>query len=70
MKLTHDSPMPYGKHRGKMMCEIPGGLLMAHWSSGAIRPEVAEYILENQDEIKAEAKRELQERKRLKMQQP
>lgn len=39
--LTEDSLMPFGKHRGKPMREVPRVYLWRLWSNGIVKPHSA-----------------------------
>ena len=57
MKLEDTDPMPFGKHKGQPMSEVPASYLHYLWSSGMDKEtgNVAEYIRENLDALKMEA---------------
>ena len=56
MKLTDDSLMTFGKHRGEKMSEVPASYLHYLWSNGMEneKGDVADYIRENLDALKME----------------
>ena len=56
-KLTDQSLMPFGKHRGKMMCTVPCDYLVWLYNQDWITswPDVKDYIEENWDVIEFEA---------------
>ncbi|WP_430811292.1 MULTISPECIES: putative quorum-sensing-regulated virulence factor [unclassified Carboxylicivirga] len=61
MTLTDNDPMPYGKHQGKPMIDVPASYLMWLWennkvkkTSGGTRNAVYWYIHENLDVIEKE----------------
>jgi hypothetical protein len=58
-KLEDTSPMPFGKHRGVPMQDIPVGYLHWLWSNGKkddARCNVADYIRRNLNALKLENK--------------
>jgi hypothetical protein len=61
MILTDESPMPFGKHEGTPMANVPANYLMWMFNSwGTMKPWGAEanavrnYIIENLDALKLE----------------
>ena len=64
MKLTDESPMPFGKHKGEKMANVPASYLLwlyDEWTApnprfGFSSKEVKEYIEDNLDVLKQEAK--------------
>lgn len=54
MKMTDNSLMPYGKHKGQKMANVPPDYLIWLFENNKCTPEVAKYIAENLDVIKAE----------------
>jgi len=55
--LTDESPMPFGKHKGKPMSEVPADYLHWYWTNGGQHKEndlVAMYIRENLDALEQE----------------
>ena len=55
-KLTDSSPMPYGKHRGLKMEDVPADYLLWLYKNDKTNEEVREYIEENLDVLNKEAK--------------
>ena len=53
-KLKDNSLMPYGKHKGQKMANIPPDYLLWLFENNKCTPEVAKYVAENQDVLKAE----------------
>lgn len=54
MKLTDDSKMPFGKHAGTRMQDVPASYLLWLWNEG-IRPgDVREYIERNLSALEKE----------------
>lgn len=64
MALTDESPMPFGKHKGEKMANVPASYLLwiyDEWTLpnprfGFVHKEVKEYIEENLDVLKKEVK--------------
>jgi uncharacterized protein (DUF3820 family) len=54
MKMTDNSLMPYGKHKGQKMANVPPDYLIWLFENNKCTPEVAKYIAENLDVLKAE----------------
>jgi len=46
--------MPYGKHKGQKMANVPPDYLIWLFENNKCTPEVAKYIAENLDVLKAE----------------
>ena len=58
-KLTDDSPMPWGKHKGVKMANVPAKyLLWLHNDGGLQNGNVKNYILEYLDVLLAEFMKE------------
>ena len=60
-KLTDTDLMPFGKHQGKVMANVPASYLV--WAHGAITrnkktADVLDYIKDNLDAIYMELKKE------------
>lgn len=56
MALKDSSPMPFGKYAGKAMIDVPAVYLIWLFDQGVNNPDVKEYILDNLDALKKEAK--------------
>ncbi len=54
--LTDESPMPFGKHKGKPMEEVPARYLLWLYDENKCTPEVRWYIHENLDVLNSELK--------------
>lgn len=52
--MTDNSLMPYGKYKGQKMANIPPDYLIWLFENNKCTPEVAKYITENLDVLKAE----------------
>jgi hypothetical protein len=54
--LQDNSPMPFGKHKGEPMRDVPASYLFYLWSNGMDKEDkpVANYIRENLDAFKME----------------
>lgn len=44
MKLIDTDPMPFGKHQGKKMEDVPASYLLWLWNDGVNHPGVKAYI--------------------------
>lgn len=56
MKLTDNSPMPFGKHKGTQMANVPASYLIWLYDNDKCSVEVREYIEDNLDVLKQEVK--------------
>ena len=56
MKLTDESPMPFGKYKGDKMANVPASYLMWLYDNNKCNAEVREYIKENLDVLRKEIK--------------
>lgn len=54
--LTDDSEMPFGKHKGEPMQDVPVEYLHWFWHNGEKNSSVGEYIKTNLDTLKMENK--------------
>lgn len=55
MTLTDESLMPFGKHKGKTMAEVPASYFFYLWTNGMehdMQSDVANYIRDNLDALK------------------
>lgn len=52
--LTDASPMPFGKHQGKKMEDVPASYLLWLWNENVTQPAVRAYIQDNLDVLKFE----------------
>lgn len=52
--MTDNSLMPFGKYKGQKMANVPSDYLLWIFENNKCTPEVAKYIAENLDVIKAE----------------
>lgn len=59
-KLDDASPMPYGKHKGRPMEDIPADYLLWLVDNSRASPKVEEYVKENLDVLQ----KEIREQKR------
>lgn len=56
-QLNDDSPMPFGKHKGNAMQDVPADYLHYLWTSGKRHDKlcpVADYIRRNLDVLETE----------------
>jgi uncharacterized protein (DUF3820 family) len=56
--MTDSSIMPYGKHKGSQMADVPSGYLLFLYENNMCNGEVRFYIEENLDVIKAQIRRD------------
>ena len=54
MALTDQSPMPYGKHKGTAMANVPSQYLLWLYENQKCTPEVREYVTDNLDALRME----------------
>lgn len=52
--LTDKSPMPYGKHKGVEMANVPASYLIWLYENDKCTDDVREYIEDNMDVLKIE----------------
>ena len=52
--MTDNSLMPFGKHKGQKMANVPPDYLIWIYENNKCTPDVAKYIADNLDVIKAE----------------
>lgn len=52
--MTDNSLMPFGKHKGQKMANVPPDYLICIYENNKCTAEVAKYIADNLDVIKAE----------------
>lgn len=57
MALTDESLMPWGKHRGTKMANVPASYLLWCYTNGKCSYEVSKYVQENYDVLNEEVKR-------------
>jgi uncharacterized protein (DUF3820 family) len=53
--LSDNTPMPFGKYRGKPMIEVPAHYLLWLFNQGCDDERVKNYIAENLDALNKEA---------------
>ena len=54
MKLTDKSPMPWGKHKGVPMANVPAKYLLWLLSEGKCDWSVKQYIIDNKEVLEKE----------------
>ncbi|MBS1988736.1 DUF3820 family protein [Candidatus Dependentiae bacterium] len=54
-QITDNTPMPFGRHIGKPMIEVPAKYLLWLLNEGCTHQGVREYIVYNLDILKKEA---------------
>lgn len=52
--ITDNSLMPFGKHQGQKMANVPPEYLIWIFENNKCTPDVAKYIAENMEVIKSE----------------
>ena len=52
--ITDNSSMPFGKYQGQKMANVPPEYLLWIFENNKCTPNVAKYIVENMDVLKAE----------------
>lgn len=57
MTLTDKSPMPFGKHKGVEMANVPADYLLWLYENNKCTDEVKEYIEDNMDVLKMEIRK-------------
>lgn len=58
MKFTDDSIMPFGKHKGAQLADVPDKYLLWLYEKGMGNPDLRAYISDNLDAIKANIQRQ------------
>lgn len=53
--LTDNSLMPFGKHKGKALVNIPAKYFLWLYGEGCTHPGVKKYIVDNLTELEKEA---------------
>ena len=61
-RLTDDDPMPFGKHKGERMEDVPADYLLFIFEKGSCTAAVSEYCRNCYDVLKKQAK-EIERRK-------
>ena len=56
MKLNDNSPMPWGKYKGKKMIDVPASYLMWLYDNDKANLDVKNYIIDNMDVLKWQIK--------------
>lgn len=54
--LTDESPMPWGKHKGEAMINVPASYLLWCYENEKCSDDVKEYIIDNMAALKEELK--------------
>ena len=55
MTLNDNSLMPWGKHKGEKMANVPASYLLWLFDNGKCCKDVKDYIVKNKEELKIEA---------------
>lgn len=58
LPLTDESIMPFGKHKGQRLADVPDGYLMFIYDNYQLHPNLKTYIEENIEAIKVNIKRQ------------
>lgn len=58
LELTDDSPMPFGKYKGKAMIDVPASYLIYLYEQDFCYGAVKDYIKENMNALKLEIKKQ------------
>lgn len=59
-QITDDSEMPFGKYKGQRLADVPDSYLLWLYERGIGNGPLKQYIEENLDAIKENAKRDSQ----------
>lgn len=59
-ELTDESPMPWGKHKGVAMANVPANYLLYFYDKGELHDAVKTYVRENEDALRLEVFNEKQ----------
>lgn len=62
LPLTDESPMPFGKYKGKKMADVPDYYLLYIYDNYDLQPHVKTYIEQNLAAIKTNIKRSEEKR--------
>jgi uncharacterized protein (DUF3820 family) len=57
-KLTDDSLMPWGKHKGMQMANVPADYLLYLYEEDKMSGEVLEYVKDNIEVLRQEIKKQ------------
>ena len=57
MKMTDKSIMPFGKHKGKQLDQVPADYLMWLYENNKVSGLLKEYIEDNLDVLEKEAQK-------------
>ena len=61
--LKDDSPMPYGKHKGTRMIDVPAKDLIWLYENQRCSAQVMRYVVDNMDVLQEEIKRENEQKR-------
>jgi uncharacterized protein (DUF3820 family) len=56
-KLTDNSPMPWGKHKGEKMANVPAYYLLWCYDNNKVCDRVRAYVEENMDILEEQAEK-------------
>lgn len=57
MPLTDESLMPFGKHKGTKMANVPASYLLWMYEQECVSMEIHNYVKDNLDVLKQEIKK-------------
>jgi uncharacterized protein (DUF3820 family) len=63
-ELTAQSPMPFGKHQGEKLANVPARYLIYIYENFKLHDNLKAYIKKNKDVLEAEVKRANQQMRR------
>lgn len=63
-QLTDSDKMPFGKHKGDALVNVPAGYLIYIYENMDLHGPIKDYIKKNLDVLKAQAKRAQQQNRR------
>lgn len=52
LPLTDKSPMPWGKHKGTILSDVPARYLMYLYDAGNNDPQISKYLIRNLEAIR------------------
>ena len=52
--IKDNSPMPYGKHKGTAMANVPADYLLWLFENNKCTPSIQEYVKDNLDVLRSE----------------
>jgi len=58
MKYTDETPMPFGKHKGVKLANVPASYLLFMYESKYLKAPLLDYVEENKEVLEQQAKKE------------